>query len=155
MLLKVDCLPNAVGKQPSITLDLSWKKMDVKLMMMMMMTLNFITSVVASTAETIVNVQHLSVIVGPSLRLHCSVNYPDPVIWRHEHVGTGDPNYVYHHDYGLRGQYKSGGRHSITNGTNDLVITNVTDSDAGKYTCEEGAVVEEPVDVYDIVILSK
>ena len=38
MLLEVDCLPNAVGKQPSVhTLDLSWKKMDVKLMMMMMM----------------------------------------------------------------------------------------------------------------------
>ena len=36
MLLKVDCLPNAVGKQPSIILDSSWKKMDVKLMMMMM-----------------------------------------------------------------------------------------------------------------------
>ena len=34
MSLKVDCLPNAVGKQPSIPLDLSWKKMDVKLMMM-------------------------------------------------------------------------------------------------------------------------
>ena len=36
MLLGVDCLPNAVGKQPSIlhTLDLSWKKMDVKLRMM-------------------------------------------------------------------------------------------------------------------------
>ena len=36
MLLKVDCLPNAVEKQPSIvhTLDSSWKKMDVKLMMM-------------------------------------------------------------------------------------------------------------------------
>ena len=37
MLQKVDCLPNAVGKQPVHTLDLSWKKMDVKLMMMMMM----------------------------------------------------------------------------------------------------------------------
>ena len=36
MLLKVDCLPNAVVKQPSIPLILSWKKMDVKLMMMMM-----------------------------------------------------------------------------------------------------------------------
>ena len=29
----VDCLPNAVGKH---TLDISWKKMNVKLMMMMM-----------------------------------------------------------------------------------------------------------------------
>ena len=37
MLLKVDCLPNAVGKQTVHTLDLSWKKMDVKSMMMMMM----------------------------------------------------------------------------------------------------------------------
>ena len=37
MLLKVDRLPNAVGKQPSIPLDLSWKKMDVKLMMVIMM----------------------------------------------------------------------------------------------------------------------
>ena len=37
MLLKVDCLPNAVGKQPVHTLDLSLKKTDVKLMMMMMM----------------------------------------------------------------------------------------------------------------------
>ena len=37
MLLKVDCLPNAVGKAAVHTLDLSWKKMDVKLMMMMMM----------------------------------------------------------------------------------------------------------------------
>ena len=37
MLLKVDCLPNAVGKQPSIPLIYSWKKMDVILMMMMMM----------------------------------------------------------------------------------------------------------------------
>ena len=36
ILLKVDCLPNAVGKQPSIPLINSWKKMDVKLMMMMM-----------------------------------------------------------------------------------------------------------------------
>ena len=37
MLLKVDCLPNAVGKQLSSVhaLDLSWKKMDIKLMMMM------------------------------------------------------------------------------------------------------------------------
>ena len=34
MLLKVDCLPNAVGKHVH-TLDLSWKKMDAKLMMMM------------------------------------------------------------------------------------------------------------------------
>ena len=37
MLLKVDCLPNPVGKQPSIPLIYPWKKMDVKLMMMMMM----------------------------------------------------------------------------------------------------------------------
>ena len=38
MLLKVDCLPNAVGKQPSIPLIyLGGKNMDVKLMMMMMM----------------------------------------------------------------------------------------------------------------------
>ena len=37
MLLKVDCLPNAVGKQPSIPLIYLRKKMDVKLMMMMMM----------------------------------------------------------------------------------------------------------------------
>ena len=36
MLLKVDCLSKAVGKQPSIPLNVSWKKMDVKLMMMMM-----------------------------------------------------------------------------------------------------------------------
>ena len=35
MLLKVDCLPTAVGKQPSMPLIDSWKKMDVKLMMMM------------------------------------------------------------------------------------------------------------------------
>ena len=35
MLLKVDCLPNAVAKAAVHTLDLSWKKMDVKLMMMM------------------------------------------------------------------------------------------------------------------------
>ena len=45
MLLKVDCLPNAVGKQPSHTLDLSWKKMDVKLMMMMMMMMMTSTNI--------------------------------------------------------------------------------------------------------------
>ena len=37
MLLKVDCLPNACWEAAVHTLDLSWKKMDVKLMMMMMM----------------------------------------------------------------------------------------------------------------------
>ena len=37
MLLKVDCLPNAVGEAAVHTPDLSRKKMDVKLMMMMMM----------------------------------------------------------------------------------------------------------------------
>ena len=46
MLLNVDCLPNAVGKQH--TLDSSWKKMDVKLMMMMMIT------------ETIISKEYLS-----------------------------------------------------------------------------------------------
>ena len=38
MLLKVDCLPNAVGKQPSIPSILSWSRDNlgtVKLMMMM------------------------------------------------------------------------------------------------------------------------
>ena len=35
MLLKVDCLPNAVGKQPSIPLINLEKIVDVKLMMMM------------------------------------------------------------------------------------------------------------------------
>ena len=35
MLLKVDCLPNAVGKQPSIPLIYLGRKSDVKLMMMM------------------------------------------------------------------------------------------------------------------------
>ena len=38
MLLKIDCLPNAVGNQPSIPL-IYWKKVDVKLIMMMMMTM--------------------------------------------------------------------------------------------------------------------
>ena len=37
MLLRVDCLPNAVGKHAVHTLDLSWRRLDVKLMMMMMM----------------------------------------------------------------------------------------------------------------------
>ena len=37
MLLKVDCLPNAVGKQPSIPLINLGRNKDVKLMMMMMM----------------------------------------------------------------------------------------------------------------------
>ena len=36
MLLKVDCLSNAVGIAAVHILDLSWKKMDVKLIMMMM-----------------------------------------------------------------------------------------------------------------------
>ena len=38
MLLNSDCLPKAVGKQPPDvhTLDLSWRKVNVKLMMMMM-----------------------------------------------------------------------------------------------------------------------
>ena len=36
-MLLVDCLPNAIWKAAVHTLDLSWKKMDVKLMMMMMM----------------------------------------------------------------------------------------------------------------------
>ena len=42
MLLKVDCLPNAVRKQPSIPLIyLGRKKVDViKLMMMMMMMID-------------------------------------------------------------------------------------------------------------------
>ena len=31
---EVDCLPNAIGKH---TLDYSWKKMDIKLIMMIMM----------------------------------------------------------------------------------------------------------------------
>ena len=34
MLLKVDCLPNAVGEAAVHTLGLSWRKVDVKLMMM-------------------------------------------------------------------------------------------------------------------------
>ena len=42
MLLKVDCLPNAEGEAAVHTLDLSWKKMDVKLMMMMMMMMMMI-----------------------------------------------------------------------------------------------------------------
>ena len=33
-MLKIDCLPNAVGKAAVHTLDLSWKSIDVKLMMM-------------------------------------------------------------------------------------------------------------------------
>ena len=33
--LKVDCLSYAVGKQPPMLVDQSWKKMGVKLMMMM------------------------------------------------------------------------------------------------------------------------
>ena len=37
MLLKVDCLPNAVGKQPSIPLIYLGRKWFFKLMMMMMM----------------------------------------------------------------------------------------------------------------------
>ena len=37
MLLKVDCLPKCCWEAAVHTLDLSWKKMDVKLMMMMMM----------------------------------------------------------------------------------------------------------------------
>ena len=44
MLLKVDCLPNAVGKQPSIPLIYLGRKMDVKLMMMMMMMMMTIKS---------------------------------------------------------------------------------------------------------------
>ena len=39
MLLKVDCLPDAVGKQPSIPLINLGRNMDVKLMMMMMIGL--------------------------------------------------------------------------------------------------------------------
>ena len=43
MLLKVDCLPNAVAKPPSMhTLNLSWEKIDVKLMMMMIMMMMMI-----------------------------------------------------------------------------------------------------------------
>ena len=40
MLLKVDCLPNAVGKQPSIPLIYLGRKWTLKLMMMMMMNNN-------------------------------------------------------------------------------------------------------------------
>ena len=41
MLLAVDCLPNAVGKQPSIPLINLGKKVDVKLMMMMIHIISF------------------------------------------------------------------------------------------------------------------
>ena len=44
MLLKVDCLPNAVGKQPSIHFHLSWKEVDIKPMMMMMMMIELSSS---------------------------------------------------------------------------------------------------------------
>ena len=37
MLLKVDCLPNAVGKQPSIPLINLGRKWTLNMMMMMMM----------------------------------------------------------------------------------------------------------------------
>ena len=36
VLLKVDCLPDAVGKQPSIPFIKFWKKMGIKLMMMVL-----------------------------------------------------------------------------------------------------------------------
>ena len=36
MLLKVNCLPNAVGKQPSIPLNNLGRKWTLKLMMMML-----------------------------------------------------------------------------------------------------------------------
>ena len=39
MLLKVDCLPNAVGKQPSIPLIDLGRKWMIKQMMMMMINL--------------------------------------------------------------------------------------------------------------------
>ena len=41
MLLNVDCLPNCCWEAVVHTLDLSWKKIDVKLIMMMMCFLTY------------------------------------------------------------------------------------------------------------------
>ena len=46
MLLKVDCLPNADREAAVHTLDWSWREVDVKLMMMMMIHWNFFISLI-------------------------------------------------------------------------------------------------------------
>ena len=45
MLLKVDCLPNAVAEAAVHAIDQSWKKVDVKLMMTMVMIV-FLESII-------------------------------------------------------------------------------------------------------------
>ena len=76
--------------------------------------------------------------VGGVARLNCSATTGGSVEWKRRLPKQF--SYIYVHPW-LHKPYDTGGRHNVSldplTGACDLVIKNVTESDAGKYICTE------------------
>ena len=76
--------------------------------------------------------------VGGVARLNCSAPTGGSVEWKRRLPKQF--SYIYVHPW-LHKPYDTGGRHNVSldplTGACDLVITNVTEDDAGKYICTE------------------
>ena len=74
------------------------------------------------------------------MRLNCSTTAGGKVEWRLKKESSLIFDYIYLNSW-LQKRYELGGRHNVSldplTGAGDLVITNVTESDAGKYYCKK------------------
>ena len=109
---------------------------------------------VAGNAGANVPERNVTLLVGQSTRLNCSRNIDQPVEWFHESVGIGSPNLVCT-NFIIVGYYRSRGRHTLAGGTNDLLISNATDIEAGKYACKDATDLNLVIDAYDVMVLSE
>ena len=87
---------------------------------------------------SLVSAEVVTTRLGGVARFNCSAPTGGSVEWKRKL--PKEFSYIYVHPW-LHKPYDTGGRHNVSldplTGAGDLVITNVTDGDAGKYYCTE------------------
>ena len=75
--------------------------------------------------------------IGDTVRLNCSDADISTLYWIHQHAGTSIENEISYPGMGILPKYELGGRHRVEfeSGSCNLVITNISVIDAGRYAC--------------------